>query len=171
AGVGGFSVAGAGASAQNSIAVIDKATVDGTRSGGIRAREVTLSAADTSSITATVGAAALSATIGLGGAGAAAASGAQNTTDNIAQASIATAGGTTTRNLTVTANEAATITAFAVAASFAGSIIAAVSSGGVFAGNTITTDTSAFVSASTLTVGGSIDIEAHDTSSASATTA
>ena len=103
-----------------------------------------MEASDSSTITANVAAAWLAVAVSLGGAASADAI-ASNTIDNKVLAAISDTSVTSVGDVTIKATESASITAYAIAASFAGGSFAAVSGGGASAVNTITTDTEAYV--------------------------
>jgi mucin-19 len=165
----GDSLSGASATALNKIAVDDEATVSGSGANGIHVGSVDLAATDSSTITANVAAASLAVVTGLGAAVSVGQSLAQNSIQNIVQASITGATVTTSGALTVDATEGASINATSVAAAVSGGLVG-VSGGAAVAINTIGTSTSAFVESSSLTDGGAVSIVASDTSFASATT-
>ena len=163
----GDSLAGAGVSAQNQIAVDTQASITGSGKG-VQAGSIALDATDSSTITAQVAAASLAATLD-GFAGALAVSVAQNTIDNSVDAFISGAAQVKSSGETqIEASESADISALAAAAAAAAGLVA-VSGGGAVALNTITTSTEAYLASSSVTVG-SLDIEAHDASQADADT-
>jgi hypothetical protein len=176
-GVGG---AGAGSSAENRIAAVVAALIDGDGADGIKADAIALTATDTSTIKADVGAGALGGGFGSLGLGVAIAVAlAENEISNDVRAYIANADKTVTARaggIAISAREAATITALSVAASAAvggGLVGLSISGAGAAAINAITNRVDAFVQGSKLIAGtdllaGDVSIEAHDVSRISA---
>ena len=168
------SLTGAGVSSTNSIALGIAAYIDGDTAStlttsGISASAITLTATDTSSIDAIVGAASVAADFGAGGASLSiAVSLAHNEIGNIVDASIANApdGVTTTSGaILLAAQESANIHAISVAAALAVSIAGAgvaVSGAGAEASNVILTRTDAHADSSALTSAGSVTLSATD---------
>ena len=166
----GASAAGSGATANNEVSIDTEATVNQSGATGISAGSLTLDAQDTSTIATNVSASSMSATAGLGAAVSVGVSEAVNIIDNTTEASITSANVTTTTgDAMVKAIESATISASSVASSSSAGLAAA-SGGGATATNTITTNTSAYVDSSTLTIDGKLWIDAEDQSTATATT-
>lgn len=169
-GLVGVGLGGAGSVASNRIAAWIAATIDG---GGatiaVRAASVTLTATDTSEITATTGAAALS--VGVGLVGAAASVGialARNEIANRVEASITGVASlvTTTGGVTLSATEHATITATTAAAAFAASGgLAGISfaGAGAVARNVILTRTAAAIADSDVRSAAGVSLTATST--------
>ena len=170
-----LSLAGAGAITTNKVAADVEATIPDGGTLGYVVGSMSLSAADTSSITALTGAAAVAFAAGsVADAGAIGAAEATNTISNTVVASIS---GVTTQlnsagDVTVNAQETASISADAFAAAFSASfgLGDASSASAAVVLNTISTQTSAFVSGSILLVGGNLLVTANDTSTATAQT-
>ena len=176
-GVAGVGGSGAGASTNNTIATNIKAYIDGSGATGIRAASASLSAQDTSSITANTGAASLAASF----AGTAAVSLsigvalAQNTIANVVDAAIKNAANgvsTTAGPVALNATENATIKAFSVAASASAAVAGiagiALSGAGANSTNIILNQTNAHVDNSILTSATSVQLTAADSSSINA---
>ena len=179
-GEAGVGASGAGTSATNAVAVYTEAYIDGSGAAGISAFAITLSAHDSSTIQAFAGAASLAAAGGAY-AGVAVSIGialAENDIANVVQASISNAATevhATSGAVALTAIEAASINAVTWAASVAvGGGVAglAFSGAGASALNDITTQTNAFIAASTnVTSAGAVTITASDTSAISSVVA
>ncbi|KAF0119392.1 MAG: hypothetical protein FD149_77 [Rhodospirillaceae bacterium] len=171
-GSAGVGASGSGVWAENRIASLVTATIDGDRAGGIVADSITVTARDTSLISSFAGAASLA--VGLGGsAGVSLSVGvalAKNLIDTDVEASIINAGhGVTSRGaVVVSAKSEAVIDVVAVAASLAaglgGTAGVGVSGAGADAGNTILSGTRAFIEDSTVISGGAVDLDAANTS-------
>jgi len=175
AGLVAGAASGAGATTVNKVATQVTSFIDNSGVTGVvvSAGNVTLTAHDTSTITATVGAASMAAAVGLTGAAVSiGVSGASNDIGNEVAAYIRSATVTATSgDLTVRALEDTTITTTAVAASAAaatGTFSLAISGGGAAALNTIHNSTKAFSADSTLKLPGDLTVEANDTSTSSA---
>jgi hypothetical protein len=175
------SISGAGAGAVNIITIDVKAFIEGDipigdgETAGIKASSVTISAQDTSRISAVTGAASLAA--GFGGVGVAVSigvAGAYNQISNEVAAYIADANDgvkTTGGDITIQAIEAATINSLTAAASLAiaiGGVGVAISGAGAAATNVIMTTTEAYVLNSNLDSSGGVTISASDTSTINA---
>ncbi len=170
-GVAGIAASGAGVSAVNRIANHVAAFIDGDGENGITAASVSVSATDSSAIHAVGGAASIA--VSFAGTGAASLSVgvalAENTINNLVQASISNANDleATAGNVTVTAAESNSIAAITVAASAAIAIAPAsiaISGGLASALNTITSTTTAFVEDSAdVEAAGAVSVEADDT--------
>ncbi len=170
---GGVAVAasGAGADVINKIATDVKAFTTNSQGAGIHAgHDITLSATDTSSISAVVVAVSIAGSIGAyGGSAAVGLSLASNQIGNDVEAYISNASVTTdTGNLNVYATENATLSAISAAAAvaFNVSIGASLSGGGAEADATITTTTQAYVQNSTLNLGGDLNVQSQNNSTA-----
>ena len=181
----GGSASGAGSVAVNAIGVDTWAfagvdpyapAVPGNASTNIDAGSIAIEASDTSTITATVVAGSIAATL-IGNSFSVATASATNTINNETRAWISGAGTggpaivRSAGQTGVEATENAGISAQATAAalSISGWAGGAISGGGANASDDITTDTEAFVSSSVLTVG-ALSVGAQDTSTASADT-
>ncbi len=167
----GLSLSGAGASAANTVAIATKAFIDNSSNENavISVGSINIGATDNSNISTTVGAAAIAGSIGLSASVSIAISIAQNAIDNTVDAHIANAPHVTSNGTTtVSAKETATIGASSTAAAVSAGLIA-ISGGGADAVDTITTDTQAYVNASTLHVG-ALTVSANDSSTATAAT-
>ena len=172
-GTAGVSLSGAGVYVENKVAADVLAYIDGDGATGVNASSVTVSALDTSIITATAGAASLAGSVG-GTAGVSASIGlavAYNEISNVVDASIRNAdqGVTATGNVSVAASEDATIHADAGAASAAvalgGTAGVALSGAGALAFNVILTKVHAHIDAGLVRALGNLDITATDASS------
>jgi hypothetical protein len=175
AGLASGSGAGAGASAENKIATLVKAYIDGDGATGISAGSITLTALDTSSITSDVAAVALSGSIGLiSGAVSVGVSLSQNLISNEVAAYIANADntGATAGAIALSATEDAAISTTSTAAAMAGSVGlvgVAFSGAGAEATNVILTKTNAYIANSDVTSAGDVTLTALDTSTIDAT--
>ena len=173
-GAAGVGASGAGASTKNTIATNIKAYIDGDGATGIRVGSASLSAQDTSSITADTGAASLAASFA-GAVGVSLSIGvalAQNTIANVVDVAIKNADNgitTTSGSVTLNATENATIKALSVAASaavgVAGAAGIALSGAGANAVNVILTQTNAHVDNSILTSAAAVQLTATNASS------
>ena len=169
----GGALSGAGASTTNDIASKVRAYIDGDGASGISASSVTLTAHDTSTISATAGAASLAASFA-GGVGISASVGvalARNTIGNVVEAAIKNADNTVTTTsgaVTLDALEAANITATSAAASLAASVGGAagiaISGAGAESTNVILNQTTAHIDASKIASAASVVLTAADTS-------
>jgi len=178
AGTVGVSAAGAGAVAINTITTDVKAFIEGDGLTGIHAGSVSISAEDTSSITAITGAASLAAAFGgVGVAISIGIAGAYNEISNDVAAYIYNADNgvtTTTGGVTIDAVEAATINALTAAASLGvgiGAVGVAVSGAGAGATNIILTRTNAYVANSSIVSAGDVTLDASDSATINATVA
>ena len=174
AGAVGVAVSGSGVLAINKIATDVKAFISNVST--VTAASVSLTADDTSSISADAGAAAI--TAAFGGVGVAVSIGAalaHNQIENAVEASITNGTVTATSlagSISLTAEENATITArtAAAAASAAiGAVGVAVSGAGAVATNIILTTTNAYADGSVLDSAGNVAITANNTASIDAT--
>ncbi len=172
---GGVAIAasGAGANVTNKIATDVKAFSTNSTGAGIHAgHDVSLSASDTSTITATVVAVSIAGTIGvIGGSAAVGVSIANNQIGNDVEAYLSSATVTTDAgNLNISATENASLSATSAAAAVAVSVSlgASLSGGGAEADATITTTTRAFAQGSTLNIGGDLNVNAQNNDTASA---
>ena len=166
-GVAGGAASGAGATAENRIAVDVKSTIDGTRGGHIDAGgAISLSAHDTSTVTSNTVASSVARMVGLaGGSVSIGVAGATNSIANLVEAYALSAtidgapGGTT-----ILAQEDATLTSNAEASAVSSSF----SFGGSFAGGgagtsaTVSTLTRAYVQDSTLDLTGDLGVTAQN---------
>ncbi len=169
-GTAGVGLAGSGADAENRISTLVKAFIDGDGAQGIFADNVTLTARDTSNITADVGAGSLAASF----AGTAAVSIsigvalAENTIQNDVEAYIANADDSVTArdgSVTLLAVESATVDALSVAASLAasfGNVGVALSGAGSDTVNTIANIVKAYISDSDVSTNPSFDYTQQD---------
>jgi hypothetical protein len=163
-GTAGVGLSGVGVNSRNDINKLVKAYVSGDGATGITANAITATAKDSSTISADTAAASIAGTVG-GTAGVSISIGvslAKNDISNVVEASILNAdNGVTARtgNLTLDADEVATIDAFSLATSlaagFSGTVGVALSGAGANALNSINNTVQSFVSASTLTTQGS----------------
>jgi hypothetical protein len=181
----GVSVSGAGAIAINTISTDIKSYIEGDKAisddetAGIKAGTITLTAGDTSTITAVTGAASLAAAFGGVGVGVSiGVSGAYNQISNDVAAYIHNAddGVKTTGGgaITIEATEAATIKSLTSAASLSAAVAGvgvAVSGAGAVATNIILNKTNAYITDSTVKSDGDIILEATDTSAINAVVA
>jgi hypothetical protein len=175
AGLASGSGVGAGASAENKIATLVKAYIDGDAATGISAGSITLTALDTATITSDVAAVSLSGSIGLiSGAVSIGVSLSRNHISNEVAAYIANADntGTTVGAIALNATEEATITTTSTAVAMsagAGLISVAASGGGADAINVILTRTNAYIANSDVSSAGDVTLTALDTSTIDAT--
>ena len=167
--------AGAGAITTNKVAADVEATILNGGTLGYLVGSMSLSATDHSTITADTQAAAVA--VAAGSFTAAASIGVAQATNTISNTVVASISGVTTQlsstgDVTVSALEIASISAdaFAAAVSANFGLGYTASASGAVVLNAISTDTSAFVSGSTLSVGGNLLVTATDTSSATAQT-
>ncbi|MFL6034234.1 MAG: beta strand repeat-containing protein, partial [Gaiellaceae bacterium] len=176
----GLGGAGAGASSVNSIGTTVAAFIDGDGTTGIEAKTITLTAEDTSTIRADVGAVAVSFAFGtVSVAVSIAVALAQNTISNHVEAFIRDADDGVTADtgaVALSATESATIVALSVAAAVAASgspfVAVGVSGAGADAKNVILTAVKAFAEDSSLTTKGTaagVSLTASDTSAITAT--
>jgi len=157
----------------NKMSVATLAYIANTIDDGISvAGDVTVRALESSSIDAEAHAVSVATSFGLIGSSIAIGiSLAENTISNVVEAYLSAADvHTNTGDLTVTANETATIDASSSASAFAFtvSIGTAFSGGGVYTGVTIETETRAYVNGGILTPGGDLTVAATSTSDARA---
>ncbi len=177
---GGLAGAGAGARATNGISMNVTAAIDGDGASGIHAGSITIGAADTSSIEAVTGAAALAISFGKAGAlsiavGVALA---ENVIQNDVQAYLARANSVTTTGtggaISVTASETASInsTTFAASAAIAlGKVSFAAAVGVLEATNTLDNKVAAYITGSgSVGSAGAVTVSATDTGVISADT-
>ena len=167
----GVAASGSGVVADNRIAVLVKAFVDGTNGGGVHAAAITLEARDSSKIFAVAGAATVAFGFGVL-AGVAVSIGvavAHNEISSEVEASIRGAQTLVAENgdITLTAGEDAAIDALSAAASVAvGAGVslfgAGISGAGAEATNVILTTTSAFVDGAAITSAGAVTLTATD---------
>ncbi|WP_261842146.1 LEPR-XLL domain-containing protein [Aliamphritea ceti] len=178
---GGLSGAGSGVNTINTLYadVISYIDNTGSTTKSIRAASLTLSATNTSKITATAGSASLGGSFGAGGGGTVTigVALAKNTIDNNTKAYIRNADniGTGTGKLALNATTDNTIQATSVAATLA---LAGGAGGGVSlagagadANNTITGETAAYMDGSTVVSAGDVALDASNTSKITATVA
>ena len=171
-GTAGVAASGSGVGTENRIATLVKAFIDGDGATGIQSTAATLSAKDSSTITADAGAASVAASFG-GTAGVSVSIGvsiAQNLISNEVEASIKNAAkGLTTGAVSLTSETNATIKAVSVAASiaagFGGTAGVSVSGAGAAAVNTILTKTNAFIANSIISSTGAVTLSAKNTAS------
>ncbi|WP_231867055.1 hypothetical protein [Anabaena sp. 4-3] len=167
AGVGGGSGSGSGVNTVNKVGTLVKAFIDGDRTTGISAANISLTANDTSTITADAASVAVAATFALGGAATVGVSLAKNEIANDVQAfirNITHSFTTTTGNIQLTATETASITTSSVAASVAGGIVG-LSGAGAEALNNINNSTRSYISASKpITAQGNVTLTSWDSS-------
>ena len=171
-GTAGVAASGSGVGTENRIATLVKAFIDGDGATGIQSTAATLSAKDSSTITADAGAASVAASFG-GTAGVSVSIGvsiAQNLISNEVEASIKNAAkGLTTGAVSLTSETNATIKAVSVAASiaagFGGTAGVSVSGAGAAAVNTILTKTNAFIANSIISSTGVATLSATNTAS------
>ena len=177
-GVVGASLSGAGAGAENRVAMQVQAFMQGDKDGkGISAASVHLNASDSSTIESLTGAVSVAGAVG--GLGASLSIGvgiAHNDVDN-AVASFITANDagvtTTTGDIELVGHESATIVAQAFAASVGvglGGVGVALSGAGVFAGNAILGSVDASVDSSVLISAGDVVLEANNNAEINAET-
>lgn len=175
-GFAGIGVSGAGASAVNRVAANVKAYIDGSGTTGVIADSIAITATDTSFINATVGTASVA--IGFGLAGVAISVGvslAHNEVNNRVSAYIANGQDVRTRSggdITISATENATITAYGVAASAAagaGALGIGFAGAGARVTNVILNKTNAYIENAVIESGGDVVITATDTSTIAAT--
>ncbi|MCY7332058.1 MAG: hypothetical protein LH649_05235 [Pseudanabaena sp. CAN_BIN31] len=177
-GKAGVAASGSGVDAQNKIATLVKAYIDSDGATGIQAASASITASDTSTITADAGAASIAAALG-GKAGVSLSIGvalANNLISNEVEAGIKNADTsfkTTSSDITINANSNATIQATAVAASFAaggsGTAGVAISGAGAGAVNTILSKTNALISNSNVISASAVGISAANSSKIDAT--
>ena len=168
---GGIAASGSGVVSENRIGIDVASDILGTDLTPIHAASVTLSAEDTSSITAFAGAVSAAAALGVETFGAALSIGvtiATNTIDGHVEAAIDGADvDTTSGGVSVTATDAATINSVAAAASVAiggGFVGIGISGAGALAENTIYGGTFANISDSEVVSAGDVIIDAEDAS-------
>ena len=177
-GVVGASVSGAGAGAENRVAMQVQACMEGDKQGrGISAASVDLNASDNATIESLTGAVSVAAAFGALGASLSIGVGiAHNIVDNDITSYIRDIDAsvtTTTGSITLDAHESATIVAQAFAAAAAvglGGVGIALSGAGVFAGNTILGDVDASAGNSVLESAGDVILQAQNISEIHAAT-
>ncbi|MEA5569032.1 DUF4347 domain-containing protein [Anabaena sp. UHCC 0399] len=179
-GTAGVGASGAGVSAENKIATLVKAFVNGDGATGIQARTATLTASDSSTIKADAGAASIAASLG-GTAGVSLSIGvalANNLISNEVEAFINNADNsftTTTGGVSLSATTNANIQALSVAASlaagFGGTAGVAISGAGAAAVNTILTKTNAYIKGSVINSAGAVSLTATNSATIDATIA
>ena len=164
--------AGAGVSIQNSVNNSVLAYVDTTSGDGVQAgNSVSVTATDTSMITATANAVSFAASIGDGDAGAISLSFANNTISNDVEAYATSAKITTTSGgLTITATEGATIISTSTASAAAFAALIALSGSGATSDATVITTTRAYADPVELDIAGDVAIDAISTATANSTT-
>jgi len=178
AGYVGVGISGAGVATENRIETQIRAYIDGDGATGITADSISLTADDTSTITAVSGAASVAASFGVAGASVSiSAAVALNNISNIVEAFIKDADtGVTARfgGVSVTATESASITSVTTAASAAVTIAlgGSFSGAGALALNSLANDVSAYIQDShTVSATGAVTVAAEDTATVSATIA
>ncbi|RUT07776.1 hypothetical protein DSM106972_020360 [Dulcicalothrix desertica PCC 7102] len=178
-GTAGVAASGSGVSTENKIATLVKAFIDKDGATGIQAKTATLTAKDSSIISADAGAASVAASFG-GTAGVSLSIGvsiANNLISNEVEAFIRSANNvkTTTGNISLSATTDASIRAVSVAASiaasFGGTAGVAISGAGAASINTILTKTNAYIKDSAVNSAGAVSLDARNTATISATVA
>lgn len=171
-GIGGASLSGAGVGVDNKIATNVKAFIDGDGSLGINATSISLTATDASTISTEAQAASIAATFAIGAAISVGVSIAKNEISNNVSAYVQniTAKGlvATTGDITLKAEEKATIIATSNAASVAAGL-AGISGAGAVATNIISNSTKAYISnAIAVNAKGAVSLSSSDTSTINA---
>lgn len=171
-GIGGASLSGAGVGVDNKIATNVKAFIDGDGSLGINATSISLTATDASTISTEAQAASIAATFAIGAAISVGVSIAKNEISNNVSAYVQniTAKGlvATTGDITLKAEEKATIIATSNAASVAAGL-AGISGAGAVATNIISNSTRAYISnAIAVNAKGAVSLSSSDTSTINA---
>ncbi|MGN7612778.1 beta strand repeat-containing protein, partial [Magnetococcales bacterium HHB-1] len=172
-GTTGVAVSGSGVWAENKIGVDVEASITGDIDEGIKAKTITLTATDKSTISAFAGAASLAASFA-GTAGVSVSIGASIARNLIStevesfikdvDQGVTTTGGALILKATSDSSIDAVSAAASVAAGFAGTAGVGVSGAGASARNTILTKTNAFIDSSDIVSAGKVDLDAKSTS-------